>query len=128
MAEARARSENTKVGRKGEDIACELLIKHGHTVIERNWRSGHLEIDIISLDGIGIHFVEVKTRRPPLQADPQECVNLAKQRRIAKAAQGWTAKKGYDGAECHFDIVSVVIDGENTCTEYYPDAYIPSFI
>ena len=126
MAEARAKSENTKVGRKGEDIACELLIKHGHTVIERNWRIGHLEIDIITLDRIGIHFVEVKTRRPPLQAAPQECVNTTKQRRVARAAQNWMAKNGFTEAECHFDIVSVVIDGEKIFSEYFPDAYIPS--
>ena len=125
---AGAGSGNAKVGRRGEDIACEFLMQEGHTVLERNWRIGHLEIDIITLDRIGIHFVEVKTRRPPLQAAPQECVNLAKQRRIAKAAQGWTARRGYDGAECHFDIVSVVLDGEDACAEYYPEADIPAGI
>ena len=37
------------LGRQGEDIACTLLESMGHTILERNWRSGHLEIDIISL-------------------------------------------------------------------------------
>ena len=126
MAGAGGRSENTKVGHRGEDIACEFLMGQGHSIIGRNWRSGHLEIDIISLDGIGIHFVEVKTRRPPLQAAPQECVNTTKQRRVARAAQNWMAKNGFTEAECHFDIVSVVIDGEKIFSEYFPDAYIPS--
>lgn len=128
MAGAGTRSENTKVGRRGEDIACEFLAEEGHTILERNWRSGHLEIDIITLDRIGIHFVEVKTRRPPVQAAPQDCVNVVKQRRIVKAAQAWTARHGSQEAERHFDIVSVVMDGTGTYTEYYPDAYIPTFI
>ena len=51
------------LGRLGEDIACDLLRKMGHTILERNYRNGHLEIDIISIDADGIHFVEVKTRR-----------------------------------------------------------------
>ena len=122
------RRENGQTGRKGEDIACELLVRKGHTIMYRNWRSGHLEIDIITLDRIGIHFVEVKTRRPPVQAAPQDCVNAVKQKRIIKAAQAWTARHGDIEAESHFDIVSVVIDGTGTYTEYYPDAYIPAFL
>ena len=52
-----------ELGRVGEDIACSLLEGMGHLILERNWRSSHLEIDIISYDPAGIHFVEVKTRR-----------------------------------------------------------------
>ena len=43
------------LGQKGEDIACGLLEGMGHSILERNYRSGHLEIDIISLDADGIH-------------------------------------------------------------------------
>ena len=67
------------LGKKGEDIACEILRGMGHTILERNWRSSHLEIDIISFDPDGIHFVEVKTRRQSIQAPPQESVDRAKQ-------------------------------------------------
>lgn len=42
------------IGKQGEDIACNLLRSMGHTILERNWRSGHLEIDIISFDKDGI--------------------------------------------------------------------------
>ena len=38
-----------ELGKKGEDIACGLLEGMGHIILERNWRSGHLEIDIMSL-------------------------------------------------------------------------------
>ena len=36
-----------RLGRQGEDIACRYLESIGHTILERNWRSGHLEIDIV---------------------------------------------------------------------------------
>ena len=70
------------LGRKGEDMACVFLEDMGHIILERNWRSGHLEIDIISLDADGIHFVEVKTRRQNIQAPPQENVGSQKQQKI----------------------------------------------
>ena len=53
--------ETDKIGRRGEDIVCDYLVDRGHTILERNWRWGHLEIDIISINNIGIHFVEVKS-------------------------------------------------------------------
>ncbi len=40
-----------QLGKAGEDVACSLLRSMGHIILERNWRSGHLEIDIISLTG-----------------------------------------------------------------------------
>ncbi|MCQ2136274.1 MAG: YraN family protein [Bacteroidales bacterium] len=78
--------QRRQLGNDGEALVAAWLSERGHTVLARNWRASHLEIDLITLDGEGIHFVEVKTRRPPMQADPQESVNILKQRRIAKAA------------------------------------------
>ena len=75
------------IGRKGEDIACRFLEGKGHRILERNFRSGHLEIDIISQDSMGIHFVEAKTRRMNVQAPPQDNVDLGKQKRIVSAAK-----------------------------------------
>ena len=119
------------IGQKGEDIACKLLEERGHIVLERNWRYGHLEIDIISADACGIHFVEVKTRRSSIQAPPQDNVDAQKQRRIAKAAQGYLrTRKGiqYRCMECMFDIVAVTFTGDTFTTEYFEQAYIPVYI
>ena len=49
-------------GRKGEDIAVEYLQNQGFRVLERNWRFGRWEIDIIACHRNMLHFVEVKTR------------------------------------------------------------------
>ena len=120
-----------RLGRQGEDIACALLESMGHTILERNWRSGHLEIDIISLGADGIHFVEVKTRRLNIQAPPQENVDRAKQARIVKAA-GKYLKSGngtpYGCQECMFDVVAVTFEGGEAKTEWFPQAYIPIYL
>ena len=119
------------LGRQGENIACEYLKGIGHTILERNWRSGHREIDIISIGADGIHFVEVKTRRKSIQAPPQMNVDHTKQRNITNAARRFlrTAKGlPYSGHECHFDVVAVTFTGNDPVIEWFPQAYIPIFI
>ena len=47
-----------QVGDLGEGLACSYLESRGHTILRKNWRIGHLEVDIISRDAQGLHFVE----------------------------------------------------------------------
>ena len=119
------------LGQQGEDLACRMLESRGHLVLERNWRHGHLEIDIISADAAGIHFVEVKSRKKSIQAPPQMNVDHTKQRNITNAARRFlrTAKGlPYSGHECHFDVVAVTFTGNDPVIEWFPQAYIPIFI
>ena len=119
------------LGKTGEDLACRHLQSMGHTILERNWRSGHLEIDIISADPAGIHFVEVKTRQKSIQAPPQENVDFGKQRRLTKAALRYLhSAKGLPirDPECIFDIIAITIEGENANVEWIPQAFIPLYI
>lgn len=125
------KDDRRDIGRKGEDTACRLLEEKGQIIIERNWRYGHLEVDIISADPNGIHFVEVKTRSRSIQAPPQENVDWQKQRNIAKAAQAYLrTRKGiaYRSLECMFDIVAVTFTKESVETEYIEQAYIPMYL
>ena len=119
------------LGKKGEDIACRHLQSMGHTILERNWRCGHLEIDIISADAEGIHFVEVKTRQKNIQAPPQENVGAGKQRRLVKAALSYlhSAKElpGRDH-ECIFDIIAITFEGASAKVEWIPQAFLPLYI
>ena len=120
-----------RLGRLGEDLACRFLEDKGHTVLERNYRSGHLEIDIISFNHEGIHFVEVKSRKFSIQAPPQDNVGRIKQRRTVKAAASFlrTAKGlPYGSHECMFDVVAVTFEGGTFRTEWFPQAYIPVFV
>ena len=114
------------LGDLGEDLACEYLEKAGQQILHRNWTVGHLEIDIISRDSRGLHFVEVKSRVAPLTADPLDNATKAKMARIARAAARFAA--GHSGnSELFFDIVTVVFQGGRTDITYYPQAYLPMY-
>lgn len=122
-------SSKGRLGRKGEELACKYLQENGHTILEKNYRSGHLEIDIISFDTKGIHFVEVKTRINPI-VEPQESVNKLKQKRLAKAAQQYLRKSKNPllfGAECFFDIIAIAFSGNEMELKYFPEAFIPMY-
>ena len=120
-----------QLGRTGEDIACRMLESMGHVILERNWRSGHLEIDIISYDAAGIHFVEVKTRRESVQAPPQESVDRRKQSKIVRAAQSFLRSgkgKPFGSHECMFDVVAVTFQGNEHSIEWIPQAFMPLYV
>ena len=120
-----------KLGKTGEDMACRYLQEIGHTILERNWRGGHLEIDIISFDPDGIHFVEVKTRQKNIQAPPQDNVGVVKQRRIVKAALKYLNKADRlprRDMECFFDVIAVTFDKDGAHIEWIPQAFIPLYI
>lgn len=72
---------------KGEDIACDYLKKQGYKIIERNFRKGYGEIDIVALDGSVLVFVEVKTRTSDLFGPPLEAITPWKIRTLVKTAQ-----------------------------------------
>ena len=120
-----------KLRKAGEEEVCKWLISKGHTILERNWRAGKQEIDIISLDRDGIHFVEVKSRTAPVQGEPEEAVNPAKQRNIVKAARRFMTLKGNelsDNLEIWFDIAAVTFDGGDVRLNYFPGAFVPIYV
>lgn len=120
------KTSRRRLGDLGEDLACEYLTKVGQQVLHRNWTVGHLEIDIISRDARGLHFVEVKSRVAPSTADPLDNATKAKMARIAKAAVRYAAMHS-GNAELFFDIVTVVFQGGRTDITYYPQAYLPMY-
>ena len=124
--------ERTTVGRRGEDEAADFLNSIGHLVLERNWRHSHKEVDIISLFGNELHIVEVKSKTAPVVADPVLSVGKAKQGFLVEAAKAYLhspdRKELPKDLEIMFDVVSVVFDGDTTTVEYYPQAYIPTYV
>ena len=111
-------------GKKGEMIAEEYLCSIGLVTLERNWRSGHKEIDLIMTGKEILHIVEVKSLNFPGLQDPYESVNLKKQNKIISAARDYIVRKRVK-YEIQFDVVSVFFKGEDFIIEYFPDAFAP---
>jgi putative endonuclease len=120
------RSKNVETGRRGEEVAAAWLEARGFRVVERNWRCGHKEVDLVAESERAVHIVEVKTLTPPLLSLPAEKVDARKQARLVAAARRLIAERHID-CEVQFDIVAVVLDGEEPQVEYIPEAFYPIF-
>lgn len=119
-----------KVGKLGEDIALKYLLDEGLTLRERNWRCGHLEVDLIMEDREYVHIIEVKSRTAPYLVSPEDAVVKEKQRRLFRAASAYV-KRYHFTKEVIFDIVSVTFIGEGHDEydiEYYKGAFIPIYV
>jgi putative endonuclease len=116
---------NIDLGRKGEDIACEYLLKKGFLIKERNWRYKNAEIDIIAFDGKELVIVEVKTRSAVIYEEPNDSITNQKIRFLVNAAEEYIFENDFNG-ETRFDVISIKWFGEGKYElEHYPDAFYP---
>jgi putative endonuclease len=100
-------SSRQAVGRWGEDTAVHYLAANGYSILERNMRTAHGEIDIVaSKDGLLI-FVEVKTRRSHAFAYPEDSVTSRKQAHLLSAAEEYLQAQPESGDSWQFDVIAV---------------------
>lgn len=119
------KTEKQEKGNSGEGKAVEYLQSNGYTILERNWRIGHLEVDIIASNEDFLVIVEVKTRKSSAFGEPEEFVTLQKQRNLIRAAASYITKFGIT-KEVRFDIVSVILNEQQTAeVKHIPDAFKP---
>jgi putative endonuclease len=105
-------------GRRGEEIAARFLADKGLTVLDRNWRGGAGEIDIVARDGESMVFVEVKTHRDPSYLEWS--VGPDKRRRIVSASRRWLAL--HPRCDEKFVRYDVVLVGDGS-VEHIQDAF-----
>ena len=81
MAKETKQPDHLLFGRQGEQLAFETLLKQGYIIRERNWRSGHHEIDIVAEKDSRIIIVEVKARKEPIE-DISEVIDRKKIKKL----------------------------------------------
>lgn len=75
------------IARLGEGLATEYLKKKGYKIVERNFRRGYGEIDIIAIQGRTLVFVEVKTRTSYKFGLPIDAITYSKLKSLIKTSQ-----------------------------------------
>lgn len=114
-----------EIGKWGEDIATEHLIKEGYTIRERNYRPGRRhEIDIIAQKGDLMVFVEVKVRDADSGDDPVDAVDEKKIRHIVLAADSYLHKQEYT-YQPRFDIIAITRNVADYDLRHLDGAFIP---
>ncbi len=94
-------------GKSGEEKAAVFLRLKGYKILEKNYRVGQGEIDLIAQRAGTLVFVEVKTRKGKSQGSPLEAVTPRKVKRLSGAAAFYLASHPLNGKTCRFDVVAV---------------------
>ena len=97
---------NRDFGQWGEELAANYLESRGYRILERDWHSGHRDIDIIARNVDCVVFVEVKTRRSNDFGEPYEAVNYQKRRNLISAINHYIKYKRLE-LRPRFDIISI---------------------
>lgn len=112
-----------RLAERGEEIAVQYLRALGLRILDRNWRSGRRELDVVAQEGDVVAFVEVKARRAGPQ-DPLEAIDRVKRREVRRAAAAWIRQHPGAGKEFRFDAVGVQFeDGRDPAVQHIRNAF-----
>ncbi len=117
-------AEHNELGKSGEDAAIEYLEQKGYRILQRNWRKGHYELDIVASDGEELVIVEVKTRTVNYYGDPLESLSKQQMNRIIHAADYFVKRFDID-LPVRFDIISMLGNAPYFDIDHIEDAFYP---
>ena len=118
-------ARHNDLGKWGEGVAADYLEQQGYSILERGWRSGHKDIDLIAFKQGILAFVEVKTRKNNAYIQPQQAVDRHKIKLLMTAANRYICNNNID-AEIRFDIVAITgTDYSNYKIEHIEHAFLP---
>ncbi|MEL0455428.1 YraN family protein [Flavobacteriaceae bacterium SZ-1-7] len=115
-------AQHNQLGKKGEQLAVDFLLKNGYDIIERNYRFDKAEVDIIAHKEEVLAVIEVKTRSTADFGNPQDFVKPKQIQRLVKAVDEYVTVNGLD-VEVRFDIIAIVKEDKQFIIEHLENAF-----
>ncbi len=110
-------------GELGERIAERWLLRRGWRVVQRRFRNGRRDIDlVVERDGT-IAFVEVKARKGAEFGGPVQAVDHRKRRQLERSALVWIDRHGREAESYRFDVVGVLLNGASVRVCHVENAF-----
>lgn len=114
--------ERALLGRTGEDMAARMYEAQGF-LVQRNYRAGRIEVDLVATRPGLVVFCEVKTRHTDRWGEPSEAVGRQKQMRLRRAAAAWLQQHQPGRVEVRFDVVSAIVRDDHMEVTHLPNAF-----
>ena len=116
-------ASHNELGKIGEEIAAQYLMKNGYKILCRNFYFDKAEIDIIAQkEEETVVIVEVKTRNSNFFGDPQSFVTPAKIKNLVKAANEYIISNELN-VEVRFDIIAILKNQKEESLEHFENAF-----
>jgi len=114
-----------EIGDNAEQLARQYLEKLGFKILETNWYRGHLELDIIALDGNELVIIEVKSRNGVRYEHPSEAVTDTKIKHLIEAAEAYILENDIN-IETRFDVITIIFFDKDFELEHFKNAFYPT--
>lgn len=116
-------AEHNELGKKGEQLAIDFLVKNDYQILEKNYRYLKAEVDIIAQKKDTLAAIEVKTRTSAYFGNPEEFVNPKKIKLLISAIDNYVVERDLD-VEVRFDIIAIITNKKETKIEHLKDAFL----
>lgn len=116
-------AEHNELGKKGEQLAIDFLIKNDYKILEKNYRYLKAEVDVIAQKENILVAVEVKTRSTNYFEEPQDAVKSKKIKLLVSAMDYYVVQRDLD-VEVRFDIIAIIHQNKTTKIEHLKDAFL----
>jgi|TARA_B110000967_G_scaffold207902_1_gene258462 putative endonuclease len=114
---------HNELGKKGENLAIDFLIKNDYKILEKNYRYLKAEVDIIAQKNNLLVVVEVKTRSSDYFGDPQDFITPKKIKLLLSAIDYYVVQRDLN-VEVRFDIIAILLQKNETKIEHLEDAFL----
>ncbi len=115
-------AQHNQLGKKGEQLAVDFLLKEGYNIIERNYRFKKAEVDIIAQKRAILAIVEVKTRSTADFGNPQDFVKPKQIKNLVKAVNEYIIENDLN-VEVRFDIIAIIKERKKFKIEHLKNAF-----
>jgi putative endonuclease len=115
-------AQHNELGKKGEQLAVDFLLKNKYEIIERNYRFDKAEVDIIAIKEDILAVIEVKTRSTIDFGNPQDFVKPKQIKNLVKAVDEYVNENDLD-IEVRFDIIAIVKEKKGFSIEHLENAF-----
>ncbi len=123
MSSLSSKNQKPSIGQQGENLALNYLENKGYKIIERNYRYGRGEIDIIAEKDQLLIFIEVKTKKFGDFGDPIYWITRKKQRQIGTVAKGYLFERNITDRDCRFDVITLTWEEGAWKIDHIEDAF-----
>lgn len=113
---------HNELGKKGEALAADYLVKKGYNIVYRNYRYLKAEIDILARKKEFLVVIEVKSRSSGFYVPLEDTITKKKIKLLVMAADHYVTERNLD-VEVRFDIITVIQNKDSFEIEHLQDAF-----
>ncbi len=107
-----------RLGKIGETLACDYLLHHQYTILERNFQKRYGELDIVALKDNTLVFVEVKTRIGREFGLPEEAVTPRKLAEVKQTAYYYKLLHPELPESMQLDVIAIELEVDETLKSF----------